>query len=184
MLQAPWVVRLVGDQSEYKTESGKTVCHGVVVLRSLVWPGAFTLYQNGKQTTVYVGDGIKFTDKVKPYPMAPPTLTEDLEEYGEFVLPVIKEMTPEELAALKAKINGAVTEQWDSIEKEEEQTGINADGVKKLLSQVKAKIDEKEDFEVNEEVFDEAFEAAPKDDDGNLSKEATQALINSIWAKL
>ena len=48
MMQTPWVVRLVGDQSEYKTEQGKTVCHGVVVVRSLVWPGAFTLYQNGK----------------------------------------------------------------------------------------------------------------------------------------
>ena len=47
-MQTPWVVRLVGDQSEYKTEQGKTVCHGVVVVRSLVWPGAFTLYQNGK----------------------------------------------------------------------------------------------------------------------------------------
>jgi len=47
-MQSPWVVRLVGDKTEYLTEAGKIVCHGVVVVRSLVWPGSFTLYQNGK----------------------------------------------------------------------------------------------------------------------------------------
>lgn len=36
--------------------------------------------------------------------MAPPVLNEDPAEYEEFVLPVVKEMTPEELAELKAKI--------------------------------------------------------------------------------
>ena len=47
-LQPSWTVRLVGDSTEYLTEQGKPVCHGVVVIRSLVWPGAFTFYQNGK----------------------------------------------------------------------------------------------------------------------------------------
>ena len=48
-LQAPWVIRLEGDKTEYVSEKGKkVVCHGVVVVRSLVWPGAFTLYHNGK----------------------------------------------------------------------------------------------------------------------------------------
>ena len=47
-LQAPWTVRLEGDRQEYVNEAGKTVCHGVVVVRSLVWPGSFTLYQNGR----------------------------------------------------------------------------------------------------------------------------------------
>jgi len=32
---APWVVKLMGDQTEYKTEQGKSVSNGVVVVRSL-----------------------------------------------------------------------------------------------------------------------------------------------------
>jgi len=55
MKQSPWVIRLVGDSHEYTDEQGKKVCHGIVVVRSLVWPGAFTLYQNGKQKSIYVG---------------------------------------------------------------------------------------------------------------------------------
>ena len=31
----PWVVRLMGDATEYQTETGKTVSNGVVVVRSL-----------------------------------------------------------------------------------------------------------------------------------------------------
>jgi radial spoke head protein 4A len=40
----PWVVRLMGDATEYKTETGKTVSNGVVVLRSLQWPGSYNFY--------------------------------------------------------------------------------------------------------------------------------------------
>ena len=42
--QLPWVLRLEGDSTEYTNEQGKKVCHGVVVLRSLTWPGSVTLY--------------------------------------------------------------------------------------------------------------------------------------------
>ena len=94
---ASWTIRLVGDQTEYLTEAGKIICHGVVVLRSLIWPGSFTLYQNGKQTTIYVGDGNKFSDKMRPFPLSPPVLNTDPAEYGEFVLPEVKELSPEEL---------------------------------------------------------------------------------------
>lgn len=61
-MQSAWTSRLIGDSTEYLTEAGKKVCHGVVVIRSLIWPGSFTLYQNGKQTNIYVGDGTKFSD--------------------------------------------------------------------------------------------------------------------------
>ena len=46
--QSPWVCRLEGDSTEYVNEAGKVVSHGVAVVRSLVWPGSFTLFQNGK----------------------------------------------------------------------------------------------------------------------------------------
>jgi len=34
----------MGDREEYLTDAGKKVCNGVVVVRSLQWPGAFNFY--------------------------------------------------------------------------------------------------------------------------------------------
>jgi len=49
--QAPWIVRLMGDCTEYANEKGAaapTVSHAVVVVRSMTWPGAYTLYYQGR----------------------------------------------------------------------------------------------------------------------------------------
>ena len=42
-----WTLRVCGDSTEYLTEDKKSVCYGAVVVRSLQWPGAFTIYSNG-----------------------------------------------------------------------------------------------------------------------------------------
>jgi radial spoke head protein 4/6 len=47
--QVSWVVRLMGDQNEFADEKkpgGPTLSNGCVVVRSLIWPGSFTFYQN------------------------------------------------------------------------------------------------------------------------------------------
>lgn len=44
MKMCPWVVKQMGDSSEYKTEAGKTVSNGVIVVRSLQWPGSYNFY--------------------------------------------------------------------------------------------------------------------------------------------
>lgn len=152
-MQSSWVVRLIGDSTEYLTEQGKTVCHGVVVVRSLLWPGSFTFYQNGKQTTIYVGTGLKFTEKVNPFPLSPPMLTSDPEEYGEFVLPEVKVLTPEEL---KAEIMKHYDECW-SKQEADENGNLGEDELKKVAADVKAKMNEKEEDEINEEAFDKEF---------------------------
>lgn len=43
---APWVIRFEGDQTEYASDrpGAQTVSNGAVVVRSLVWPGAYTIY--------------------------------------------------------------------------------------------------------------------------------------------
>jgi len=46
--QSPWVIRIVGDKAEYTDVQGKIVCHGTVIVRSLIWPGAYTVYRNGR----------------------------------------------------------------------------------------------------------------------------------------
>jgi len=149
-MQSSWVVRLVGDKTEYLTEAGKVVCHGVVVVRSLTWPGSFTLYQNGKQTTIYVGDGAKFTDKLRPFPLSPPVLNEDPSEFGEFVLPEVKEVSPEEL---QAQIEAAFEESWGGIDSEGA-GNLGVDDVKKIAAEIKAKMSAQEEAEINEEAFD------------------------------
>jgi hypothetical protein len=75
-------VRLCGDSSEYKTESGKSVCNGVVVVRSLQWPGAYNFYYQGRYSTIYVGNGHKY-EEVHYFPVHPPTVNSDPKEYGD-----------------------------------------------------------------------------------------------------
>ena len=50
----------MGDCTEYRTESGKSVSNGVVVVRSLLWPGSFNFYFQGKYMNIYVGNGHKY----------------------------------------------------------------------------------------------------------------------------
>ena len=179
-MQSPWVVRLVGDKTEYLTEAGKIVCHGVVVVRSLVWPGSFTLYQNGKQTTIYVGDGAKFSDKLRPFPLSPPILNEDPSEYAEFVLPEIKEVSPEEL---QAQIEAAFEESWIGIDTESA-GNLGPDDVKKIAAEVKAKVSGQEgEAEINEDAFESAFGDVEKNDEGNADKGACKNFIVTNLAK-
>ena len=181
MMQSSWTVRLVGDSQEYLTESGKTVCHGVVVIRSLFWPGSVTLYQNGRQTTIYVGDGTKKTEKLQPFPLLPPSLNLDPEEYGEFILPEIKELTPEEI---KSKIEEMYDELWAKHDSEE--GGVLAlDDIKKLAAEAKAKVEGKEEpGEIKEEAIDAAFEAGEKNEDGNMAKDNVKQLLIECYDKL
>ena len=139
VLQSSWVVRLEGDKAEYVDEKGKTLCHGVVVVRSLIWPGAFTLYQNGKQTSVYVGNGQKFDEKTKPFPRFPPVLNQDPVEYGEYIPPVIKVLSPEEIIA---KIESNFEECWNKFDSKRD-GNLGADDIKKVVAAIKAKVIDK-----------------------------------------
>lgn len=77
---APWIVRMCGDSTEYLNEAKKTVCNGVVVVRSLQWPGSYNFYNNGRVSQIYVGNGHKYEEKTY-YPVHPPTVNEDPDEY-------------------------------------------------------------------------------------------------------
>ena len=100
--QPSWVIRLMGDKTEYKdamamsNPKAPTMCYGCVVIRSLVWPGSFTFYQNQNQVSIYVGDGLKFDHKLKPFPLEPPKMNDDDDEYEEFVLPDVKDVSEQE----------------------------------------------------------------------------------------
>lgn len=85
---------MCGDSTEYLNEAKKTVCNGVVVVRSLQWPGAYNFYNNGRVTQIYVGNGHKYEEKTY-YPVHPPTVNEDPEEYH-----IMPEPTPLEEPAM------------------------------------------------------------------------------------
>ena len=76
----PWVVRLMGDATEYKTEAGKTISNGVVVVRSLQWPGSYNFYYQGKTIQIYVGNGHKY-EEASYFPVHPPAVLGDPDEY-------------------------------------------------------------------------------------------------------
>ena len=181
IMQCPWIVRLMGDSTEYLDPQKKKVCHGVVVVRSLVWPGAFTLYQNGVQKTIYVGEGNKYTDALRPFPLSPPVLNLDPTEYGEFVLPEIKELTPEEITA---KLNEVFDELWAKYD--EAGTGsIEADDLKKLAADVKGRVNGNDvPIDVEEAGFADAEASLAKNDDDKYEKKDVKTMLDIRFSSL
>lgn len=79
----PWVIRMMGDSCEYQDEmdpTKKKTNEGVVVARSLIWPGAYNIFSRGKVMQIYLGTGHKFEQQTY-FPIAPPKVLDDPEEY-------------------------------------------------------------------------------------------------------
>ena len=67
----------MGDATEYNGKS-----HGVAVVRSLQWPGAYSFFTHGGEVeSIYVGNGHKYEQNATFYPVEPPTIIEDPQEY-------------------------------------------------------------------------------------------------------
>ena len=101
-MTSAWVVRLMGDATEFKDEKkpNAVVSNGVVVVRSLQWPGAFSFYCNDTWHQVYLGSGHKYEQTTSYFPVLPPTVLEDPMEF-----PLGPEPTPlEEPVAAKADV--------------------------------------------------------------------------------
>lgn len=80
-LQQPaWCANVMGDATEFM-DAGKKQCNGVAVVRSLQWPGAYTFYTNGGFSQLYVGNGHKYEQNATFYPVDPPLIEADPEEY-------------------------------------------------------------------------------------------------------
>lgn len=57
-LETSWLVRVCGDTQQYRVGEGTKV-YATVVVKSLRWPGSFTVSKSGKFCSIYVGDGLK-----------------------------------------------------------------------------------------------------------------------------
>ncbi|CDW87426.1 UNKNOWN [Stylonychia lemnae] len=77
-LETAWLSKVVGDIQPYNQLPPKEgqVSYSVNVLRSLRWPGAITVAQNGKFANIYVGHGLKRGD-VSFNPTEPPDVQKD-----------------------------------------------------------------------------------------------------------
>jgi len=83
-MESSWTSKLVGDQQPYNQLPPKdgTTTYAVNVLKSLRWPGALTVAQNGKFASVYVGYGLKRGD-VCFNPTEPPEVQKDPSDQNE-----------------------------------------------------------------------------------------------------
>lgn len=55
--------------------------YGCVVAKSMLWPGSFNFYVNGRVSQIYCGDGLKHEDVgVTFYPIIPPVMMSDAPE--------------------------------------------------------------------------------------------------------
>jgi len=85
--------------------------NAVVVVRSLVWPGSYTFFYNGKVSQIYLGHGRKFSFDAKPFPVNPPCVMSDPEEYEDGPEP-----TPLEEPVVEEKPEGEEGEENNSEE--------------------------------------------------------------------
>ena len=72
----------MGDKDEYANEKDPktSISNGVVVVRSLLWPGAYSFYYGGRVLQVYLGNGHKFSQQSNFYPVNPPVVMDDPDE--------------------------------------------------------------------------------------------------------
>ena len=99
-LEFSWISRVVGDQQQYNLLPPKegTVSYAVNVVKSLRWPGAFTVAKGGKFCNFYVGYGLKKGDS-SYQPTEPPEVQRDPDEQEQMPEPtplVAPEEQPEE----------------------------------------------------------------------------------------
>lgn len=83
--QKAWTVKHMGDKNVYTNHVNpkQEVNYGIVVVRSLQWPGSFTFYYQGRYVSIYVGTGLKYETETAYYPVHPPKIMEDPEEFPE-----------------------------------------------------------------------------------------------------
>lgn len=87
----------MGEKSDFvsATDPKKAENHGVVVARSLQWPGSFSFYHMGQIYQIYVGNGHKYEER-KFYPEFPPDVESDPEEFEDQPEPTPLESPPPE----------------------------------------------------------------------------------------
>lgn len=80
-LESAYLLKVVGDDQPYNPDGDEegTASYAANVIKSLRWPGAYTIAYAGKYTNIYVGHGLKFGG-VSYNPTSPPEVMRDPDE--------------------------------------------------------------------------------------------------------
>ena len=81
-----WQIKSYGDSQQYtllnKDGSAGNTTYSVGDVKSVRWPGAHTLFQNGRWLSIYIGNAIKSTS-ISYQPISPQEVKDDPEEQDE-----------------------------------------------------------------------------------------------------
>jgi len=181
-----WTVKVVGDSTVYKEEfKDAQFTNGVIVLRSLIWPGAHMLYSEGRWFSFYVGQGHK-ADYKDYYPVCPPIPQVEPVDVLEQPEPNPKDMPKEENKPLDPtsakeilkmldetlnnpeKFNELVFKTFDTIDKDHSGQIDKSEADKFLKDFIK---ELNVPVQPTPEVIDEFFKLFDADKSGTISKE-------------
>jgi len=83
-MEVSWLFKTAGDTQQYTLNSkeGGTTVYSANVVKSIRWPGATTVFQNGKWLSIYIGNGVKATG-ICFMPIAPQEIKDDPEDQEE-----------------------------------------------------------------------------------------------------
>ena len=95
-----WVLRSHNCKDTFQDVKGKEQNFGVVVVRSLWWPGAYNFYSGDRTHQFYVGNGLKHEQETY-YPKCPPVMCSERAEVkpwdpSDYEAPEVKEEKPAE----------------------------------------------------------------------------------------
>lgn len=74
-----WTLRVCGDQTVFGATNPALpdLNYGTIVMKSNIWPGAYSFFSSGVWSQVYLGDGHKLENKKTFFPVLPPTMVSD-----------------------------------------------------------------------------------------------------------
>ncbi len=186
----------------YKEENKKLPSTGgIIVIRSLIWPGAYVLYQNERWFTFYAGYGHK-ADQKDYYPVCPPLPQFEPIDPPEQAEPNPKE-APKAAAGLGSVANPAeILQALNAVANDQTKFTELLDKTFEIIDKDKSgEIDRKEldhflkEFikeigiavEPDTETIDHFFKEFDKDASGTISKEELAKaleLLLKAWATL
>jgi Ca2+-binding EF-hand superfamily protein len=180
-----WTIKVIGDPQVYKEEFKEgSFTNGVIMVKSLVWPGAYIFYKNDRWFTFYIGYGYK-ADKKDYYPVMPQIPLEVPLEPPEEPEPnpkesandsklndpeVIKSLIAilEEVLANAEKFEDVLTRTFEEVD-EDHSGEIKRNEADRLLREFSKQLEIP--LEPGTKAVEEFFKLFDKDKSGTISKE-------------
>jgi len=109
-----WVIRSYNNDTLYVNQKTKKQedNYGVVVIKSLQWPGAHSFFNNGRVHQIYCGDSLKKENEgITYYPIKPPVMMSDKVEKATYDEPNPTEAWLKKKAEADARVAAAAQKQ-------------------------------------------------------------------------